>query len=418
MSENIKELAGNIDPNSVPEALNASKKQSPKEPLGGEVSLSDMDARVAEIISELTEMIGLDAVKHEVISLANFIKIRRIREARGFKQAPISLHLVFSGSPGTGKTTMARLVARLYKELGILSKGHLVETDRSGLVVGYIGQTAPKTKAVVESALGGVLFIDEAYSLTKQDGHLDFGAEAIETLLKLMEDNRDRLVVIVAGYTDRMSDFIASNPGLQSRFSKQIRFQDYTGEQMLEIFKREAKAQDLALKPQAEQALQRYFKTVEGDEGFGNGRGVRNVLEAAIVRHANRVAAIRRPSDGDLTDSDLTILIEADVTGPDFGPSERRSSDSDLSGSDLTVLIEADLRAPVFNPPEFKEEDTRRENKSGERFFTFDQVFHQDHGYGEVISIDGSVLTVLFETLGERRVADSLVQKLIGWHPD
>jgi stage V sporulation protein K len=388
MSENIKEHAGNSDPNSDPEALDTSKKQSPQEPLRGEVSLPDMDARVAETISELMEMVGLDGVKQQVISLANFIKIRRVREARGFKQAPISLHLVFAGSPGTGKTTMARLVARLYKELGVLSKGHLVETDRGDLVAGYVGQTATKTKAVVERALDGVLFIDEAYSL-KTDAEWDLGPEAIETLLKLMEDNRDRLAVIVAGYTDRMAEFIASNPGLQSRFARQITFEDYTGEQMLKIFKQQAELQDLVLDSQAEKALLRYFDRVEGDDGFGNGRGVRNVLEAAIVRHANRVAAIQRSSDRDLTDYHLTVLIEADVVGSNFSTPETEQADA-----------------------------TRDANVTSERsaissFTTNDRVFHQKFGYGKVVLIDGNKLTVAFETAGEKRVVDSFVESAV-----
>jgi AAA+ superfamily predicted ATPase len=366
------------------EALNS--QESSEERRADEVSSQkpDTDDRVAKIISELTEMIGVDAVKHEVISLANFIKIRRIRETRGFKQAPISLHLVFAGSPGTGKTTMARLIARLYKELGVLSKGHLVETDRGDLVAGYVGQTAPKTKTVVESALGGVLFIDEAYSLN-MGADWDLGPEAIETLLKLMEDNRDRLVVIVAGYTDRMEEFIASNPGLQSRFSKTIIFEDYTAEQMLEMFKLMAASQDLTLDPQAEPALLRFFIAVEGDDKFGNGRGVRNALEAAIVRHANRVASIQRSSNSDLTDDDLTVLVEADVVGPKFRLTEPEHANPTWGGN-----VSSDGPAQAFNAD--------------------DRVFHQKFGYGKVLSVDGNKLTVAFETAGQKRVGDSFVE--------
>lgn len=265
------------------------------------------DDNLAKIIAELTIMVGLDAVKREVISLANFIKVRRLREARNFRQQSISLHLVFSGSPGTGKTTVARLVARLYKALGVLSKGHLVETDRSGLVAGYIGHTALKTKEVVEQALDGVLFVDEAYSLVKETSS-DFGSEAIETLLKLMEDNRDRLVVIVAGYTDEMTKFIASNPGLQSRFTRHIAFQDYTANEMLQIFERNAASNNFTLDPSARETLLDCFRTYEGDKGFGNARGVRNVFEAAVIAHANRIASISDPSD-----DDLTSLVEDDV---------------------------------------------------------------------------------------------------------
>lgn len=313
------------------------------------------DSGVADILSELTSMIGLDAVKNEIISLANFLKVSRLREARGLSQPPISLHLVFSGNPGTGKTTIARLVARLYKALGVLSKGHLVETDRSGLVVGYVGQTAVKTKEVVESALDGVLFIDEAYSLVK-DAHWDFGPEVIETLLKLMEDNRDRLVVIVAGYTDLMKKFLESNPGLQSRFTRRIEFEDYTAQEMLDIFTRQAESQDFNLDINAKQALLDYFKTVEGDDAFGNGRGVRNVFEAAIVRHANRVAASRAPSD-----EDLTRLVRADIL--DETPSEKEEC----------------------------------------AFTVGNAVLHQKFGRGDVVLVDGLKLTVEFDD-GRRRM--------------
>ena len=266
------------------------------------------DFAADQIITELMGMIGLEGVKNEVASLANFIKVQRLREAKGLRHPPISLHLVFSGNPGTGKTTVARLVARLYKALGALSKGHLVEVDRSGLVSQYVGGTAIKTKEAVESALDGVLFIDEAYSLYKETSWGDVGSEAIETLLKLMEDNRDRLVVIVAGYTDKMADFIASNPGLQSRFTRQIEFDDYTADEMLRIFERNAADNSFELDRGARQTLLDHFQEVEGDSGFGNGRGVRNTFEAAIVAHANRIAALSAASD-----HDLTLIVREDV---------------------------------------------------------------------------------------------------------
>ncbi len=288
-----------------------------------------LDDNLAEIISELTSMVGLDAVKREVISLANFIKVRRLREARNLRQQTISLHLVFSGSPGTGKTTIARLVAKLYKALGVLSKGQLVETDRGGLVAGYVGHTALKTKEVVESALDGVLFVDEAYSLTKE-APWDFGAEAIETLLKLMEDYRDRLVVIVAGYTDKMAEFIGSNPGLQSRFTRRIEFQDYTASEMLQIFERNATSNNFELDPKATTALLDHFRRFEGDGGFGNGRGVRNVFEAAVVAHANRIAAIADP-----TDRDLTLLLREDAVG--IGDDEARTPEDDALPAIFTM---------------------------------------------------------------------------------
>ena len=187
---------------------------------------------------ELDDLIGLGSVKKEVRSLANFVKLQKQREAQGLKTAKVSYHLVFYGSPGTGKTTVARIIGRIYKDLGVLKKGHTVETDRGGLVAKYMGQTALKTDTVIQQALDGVLFIDEAYSLVPEGGNgSDYGQEAIATLLKRMEDYRDRLVVIIAGYKDEMQRFIDSNPGLQSRFNRYIDFPDYSGKELTEIFK-------------------------------------------------------------------------------------------------------------------------------------------------------------------------------------
>ena len=230
---------------------------------------------------ELDELIGLKQVKEEVHSLANFVKLQKQREKQGLKKPKMSYHLVFTGSPGTGKTTVARIVARIYKDLGVLKKGHTVETDRSGLVANYIGQTATKTNAIVDSALNGVLFIDEAYALVPQNPSQDYGQEAISTLLKRMEDDRDKLVVIIAGYTNEMQRFIDSNPGLQSRFNRYINFPDYTSAELTDIFKMYMKKNQYTLAPDAEVYLKERFAYVVAhkDRNFGNARFARNVFE-------------------------------------------------------------------------------------------------------------------------------------------
>lgn len=242
-------------------------------------------------VAMLDELIGLDSVKQEVETLSNFIRIQQARAANGLKTSPVSYHCVFTGSPGTGKTTVARILAQIYQNLGVVSKGHLVETDRAGLVAEFIGQTAIKTDKVIESALDGVLFIDEAYALNT-GGENDYGKEAVATLLKRMEDYRDRLIVILAGYTDQMKDFITSNPGLQSRFNRYIDFPDYSPEELLQIFELNMNKYDYRFADGAKQYLQRFFENevARKDANFGNGRMVRNVFEKSIARQANRLA--------------------------------------------------------------------------------------------------------------------------------
>ena len=254
-----------------------------------------------ELMEQLDSLVGLDEVKKDVKSLVNLMKVRKLRQENGLPVPPMSLHMVFMGNPGTGKTTVARLISGLYAAIGVLSKGQLVEVDRSGLVAGYVGQTALKTQEVIKSALGGVLFIDEAYSLSS-GGENDFGREAIETILKAMEDHRDDLIVIVAGYSGPMGDFLSSNPGLESRFNKYFHFPDYTGEQLMAIFSAQCEKNGYKLTEESEKAARELFDRLyaERNENFGNGRDVRNRFEDMIVRQSNRVAAMENPGKDDL----------------------------------------------------------------------------------------------------------------------
>lgn len=241
--------------------------------------------------NSLEELIGLAAVKHEVTTLANLTTIQQKRADSGLKQVRPCYHCVFSGNPGTGKTTVARILAGIYRELGVLKQGHLVETDRSGLVAEYVGQTAVKTNAIIDKALDGVLFIDEAYTLV-QGGENDFGREAIATLLKRMEDDRNRLVVILAGYTAEMNVFLESNPGLQSRFNKHIHFPDYDAGELMQIFESNMAKYDYVISAEARQQLERVFAHAVStrNKNFGNGRYVRNLFDKAIELQASRLA--------------------------------------------------------------------------------------------------------------------------------
>ncbi len=242
-----------------------------------------------DLRKELDGYIGLEVVKKEVRSLIDLVKVHKMRRENDLPEPDLSLHMVFTGNPGTGKTTIARLMSRIYRSLGILSKGQLVETDRSGLVAGYVGQTALKTSKVIEKAMGGVLFIDEAYTLSGK-GESDFGQEAIDTLLKAMEDHRDDLIVIVAGYDELMGRFIHSNPGLESRFNRFLHFDDYTTEELLSMFKMRCDKGKYTLSEEAEEAAKKRLEAENGPT-FANGRGVRNLFERVLVRQAGRLAS-------------------------------------------------------------------------------------------------------------------------------
>ena len=280
----------------VEAALSASQPQEQEQ---------DLDAALAE----LSELVGLEGVKRQVNTIVNLIQVQKMREAQGMKAADISKHMVFSGNPGTGKTTVARLLARIYKALGVLRTGQLIEVDRSGLVRGYVGQTATQTQEVIERALGGLLFIDEAYALTVHKGENDFGQEAVDTLLKAMEDHRDDLVVIVAGYTALMEEFLDSNPGLRSRFSNFIHFDDYSADQLLAILQLNLKKQEYKLSDAAEKQAWEMIKrrVAHKPDNFANARDIRNFMEHAIANHAVRVAGI----EGAAESKELLGTIEA-----------------------------------------------------------------------------------------------------------
>ncbi len=276
----------------------------------GDNGSEEKEETLEQMMEELNSLVGLKSVKQDLTNLINLVKVRKLREERGMKQPDITLHLVFSGNPGTGKTTVARLLAKIYKVLGVVSEGQLVEVDRSNLVAGYIGQTATQTAEIVESAIGGILFIDEAYTLIKSGDEKDFGQEAVDTLLKMMEDNRDDLIVIVAGYTDKMEEFVNSNPGLKSRFNKYIFFNDYSGNELNQIFDSMAKKQEYVTDEEASKYVLEYLtkRAKSHEENFANAREARNYLERCIERQATRIVDIK-----DISDDDLKTLKLADV---------------------------------------------------------------------------------------------------------
>ena len=263
--------------------------------------------KIEDLLAELDSYVGMDAIKAEVRSLINMVQVYKLRREHDLPTTDMSLHMVFSGNPGTGKTTVARIMSRIYHSLDILSKGQLVEVDRSGLVAGYVGQTALKTQKVIEKAMGGVLFIDEAYALNGKSEN-DFGQEAIDTILKAMEDHRDDLVVIVAGYTELMDRFIRSNPGLESRFNRFLMFEDYTPEQMVAIFKMQCKKGCYVLAQGTEELVRDFIAEESADDSFGNARGVRNLFEHILVAQNNRLAKMEN-----VTRDDLMQILPDDV---------------------------------------------------------------------------------------------------------
>ena len=264
-----------------------------------------------DLQKQLDSMIGLGGVKSQVHSLINELKIDAIRKSKGFKVSNTSKHLVFKGNPGTGKTTIARLLSKIYKELGVLEKGQLVEVDRSEIVAGYVGQTALKTKEKIDEAMGGILFIDEAYTLAK--GENDFGQEAIDTLLKAMEDHRDEFIVIVAGYDEPMESFLQSNPGLKSRFNEYIHFDDYSEEELFLIFGLLCEQNDFRMDLEAQDTLKSYLNELcnHKPDNFANGREMRNLFDKSKKAHSNRLASLNEISDEDLITFKKDDLLKA-----------------------------------------------------------------------------------------------------------
>ena len=300
---------------------------------------------IDDLKKELEGYIGLSGIKKEVQSLINLVTVQKLRRENDLPVEDLSLHMVFSGNPGTGKTMIARLMSRIYKSLGILSKGQLVEVDRGGLVAGYVGQTAIKTGEVIQKARGGVLFVDEAYALTDH-GETDYGQEAVDTLLKAMEDMRDDLIVIVAGYTELMETFVHSNPGLESRFNRFMHFPDYTVEEMIAIFDMRCQKSGYELDESARDLLKGLLALFSLDtKGFGNARGVRNLFERAVSAQANRLAAL-----ASVTRRELMLLTAEDLRAAAGEEQSAEKADQGETESEGAAKNTAGSAAPADAP--------------------------------------------------------------------
>ncbi len=320
LPENIDEICVDLNSESGAEREQADqpKQDDSTKQSGNANSQTDSEKDMEKAIEDINGLVGLSPVKKELQRFINMMRISKAREKQGLDSLVSSMHMVFSGNPGTGKTTVARLVGRILRGLGMLQKGHVIEVERSLLVGEYVGQTAPKTLNACKMAVGGILFVDEAYALASGDGR-DFGREAIETLLKFMEDNRTRMAVIVAGYTEKMREFINENPGLQSRFNLYIEFPDYGPEELLEIFQREIAAKSYILDGQANDlAAQAFVEIYQArDEKFGNARTVRNFFERTISMQADRLAS----SSDEPSKQDLITILREDFPIKEFAPS-------------------------------------------------------------------------------------------------
>ncbi len=299
------------------------KLSSPPKPT--HLTAETSETRLNELLAELNKLIGLGRVKQEIYQLIQFVRVQQLRKTKGFKTEPISMHSVFYGNPGTGKTTVARIYGQMLNALGLLSKGHLVETDRTGLIAGYVGQTELKTDEKIKEALGGILFIDEAYSLFKGDGSgWDYGQEAISVLIKRMEDYRDDFVVIVAGYDQPMEEFLRSNEGLKSRFSTYVHFDDYSSDELVNIFKLFCSEGQYEPTQQAINLVQQYFdvKRENRDETFGNGRVARNLYQYAVRNQSVRISETLNAPSG----ADICAILPEDIEPLLEGPEKATNS--------------------------------------------------------------------------------------------
>jgi stage V sporulation protein K len=312
----LSDILSQISSNSFGEiaesnTVSKSKGSNPTNKLKTDKQETKDEESIIDVLSELDYFTGMEGIKKDVRSLINLLKIQKQRENQGLSVIKPSLHMVFTGPPGTGKTTVARIMGRVFKALGVLEQGHIVEIDRSGLVAGYVGQTAIKVDEVIQKSLNGILFIDEAYTLSPSDGQDSFGQEAIDTLLKRMEDNRDSLVVIVAGYEEEMQRFIESNPGFKSRFNKYISFEDYKPDELIDIFKSIVIKNNYIAHEDLIKSLRINFSDLYNSrtKSFGNGRVVRNIFEKIVENQSNRLANQREiPSS-----KDLQTLLECDL---------------------------------------------------------------------------------------------------------